>query len=165
MVIREATIENSAGIAKVGVDTWRATYRGIMADGYLDGLSYERSTHAWQHRLTEHPAFTYVALTDIGEIIGYAHAGPERDGEPGYTGELYALYVLQEHQGNGAGKALLQRVARKFAGDGVKGMIIWVLSANPCRGFYEHIGGRFLRAKVVNIGGRDLEESAYGWEV
>ncbi|MCX6344936.1 MAG: hypothetical protein NT018_07660 [Armatimonadetes bacterium] len=44
MQIRKATIEDAAGIAKVGVDTWRNAYCGIISDEYLDGLNYERST-------------------------------------------------------------------------------------------------------------------------
>jgi len=165
MIIQEATIEDAAGMAKVGVDTWRATYGGIMADEYLDSLSYERSAQSWIRRLSEDPGFTYVALSDANEIVGYAHAGPERDGDQDYTGELYAIYVLREHHGEGIGKMLVQTVAERFAEDGIKGMIIWVLSANPSRGFYERIGGRFLRTKMVDIGGRELEESAYGWRL
>lgn len=42
-IIREAQIADAPAIARVGVDTWRSTYCGIMADDYLDDLSYEKS--------------------------------------------------------------------------------------------------------------------------
>ncbi|MCE5322301.1 GNAT family N-acetyltransferase [bacterium] len=164
MLIRNATIEDAAGIARVAIDTWRTAYRGLMDDEYLDNTSYERSEQGWQRGLAEKNCFTFVATDDDGRIIGFAHAGPERDGDPTYKCELYALYVLQEYQGRGIGKALFDKVAERFTSDGTGGMIIWVLTENKSRMFYEHINGRFIRRKTLTIGGRELEASAYGWD-
>ncbi|WP_274651023.1 hypothetical protein [Paenibacillus humicola] len=44
-------------------------------------------------------------------------------------------------------------------------MLIWVLSENPNRYFYEALGGRFIREKEIEIGGTKLKESAYGWKL
>ncbi|MXY45544.1 MAG: GNAT family N-acetyltransferase, partial [Chloroflexi bacterium] len=41
-----------------------------------------------------------------GAIVGFAHAGPEREGETGYDAELYAIYLLQRHQSRGVGRRL-----------------------------------------------------------
>jgi hypothetical protein len=38
-----------------------------------------------------------------------------------------------------------------------------VLKNNPACGFYEWLGGQFLREKQIKIGGADLLEVAYGW--
>jgi hypothetical protein len=43
-------------------------------------------------------------------------------------------------------------------------MLVWVLADNPARGFYERLGGRYLRQKPIEIGGIDLFEAAYGWD-
>jgi len=161
--IRSAITSDAPGLAIVGVDTWRNTYRGIMADEYLDNLSYERSETGWRERVADDRCFTYVAEDDSGSIVGYAHAGSERDGNPVYPGELYALYVQKESQGTGIGKELVRVVAERFVKNGIKSMIIWVLAANPSRGFYERLGGQMLKTKTVGIGGRQLEEIAYGW--
>lgn len=40
MRIRKAEVNDSKSIAKVNIDVWRTTYRGIMPDGDLDNLSY-----------------------------------------------------------------------------------------------------------------------------
>ncbi|MEN6356594.1 MAG: GNAT family N-acetyltransferase [Armatimonadota bacterium] len=165
MLIRPATIEDAASIAKVGVDTWRSAYRGLVDDDHLDNLSYERSEVRWKIGLAEENCFTFVAVGDDGSIIGFAHAGPERDGDPIHKGELYAIYVLQEYQGRGIGKALFDKVAERFMADGTEGMVIWVLTENKSRWFYEHINGRFIRRKTLTIGGRELEASAYGWNI
>jgi hypothetical protein len=41
MVIRKADIKDIPGIAKVHVDSWRTTYKGIVPETFLDSLSYE----------------------------------------------------------------------------------------------------------------------------
>jgi len=41
LVIREATVEDSAEIARVQVDTWRTTYRGIVPQSFLDEMAYD----------------------------------------------------------------------------------------------------------------------------
>jgi GNAT superfamily N-acetyltransferase len=163
--IRTATIDDAAGIAKVGVDTWRTAYRGLVDDDYLNNLCYERSENKWKTGLTEENRFTFVAADNDGQIVGFAHAGPERDGDPTYKGELYALYVLSEHQGKGISKTLFDRVTERFKAKDIHGMIIWTLSDNKSRGFYEHLNGRFLRNKTLIIGGRELEAAGYGWDI
>jgi hypothetical protein len=42
-------------------------------------------------------------------------------------------------------------------------MLVWVFAANPCRAFYEALGGRYVREQEITIGGAQLREVAYGW--
>lgn len=42
MQIRKATINDAEGIAKVHVDSWRTTYKGIIPDEFLYNLSYKK---------------------------------------------------------------------------------------------------------------------------
>ena len=42
--VREATVADSAGIARVRIETWRAAYRGLVPQEVLDRLSVERET-------------------------------------------------------------------------------------------------------------------------
>jgi hypothetical protein len=41
--IREATLADAEGVARVHVDTWRSAYKEMVPDSYLDGLNYEDS--------------------------------------------------------------------------------------------------------------------------
>ena len=43
-------------------------------------------------------------------------------------------------------------------------MLVWVLTENPSRAFYERMGGRFVREAPVTICGAPLVEVAYGWD-
>jgi hypothetical protein len=42
-------------------------------------------------------------------------------------------------------------------------MLVWVLRDNPSRGFYEALGGEYVREQAITIGGANLIELAYGW--
>ena len=167
MRIREAQYEDAEGIGIVHVDTWRFTYRGIVPDSYLDSLSHESAALKWQERLTnrELMRFHLVAETDDGRIAGIAEGGLNDDEHyPEYEGQVYTLYILKEYQGNGVGRMLMDAVIERFLRVGIDDMLVWVVSKNPSRGFYERLGGRFLGTSTLHIHGADVEESAYGWE-
>lgn len=46
--IRGATVADAEGIAHIHVASWRSTYRGIMPDALLAGLSMERRAANWR---------------------------------------------------------------------------------------------------------------------
>ncbi|MFK4392310.1 hypothetical protein ABH916_004238 [Peribacillus frigoritolerans] len=52
MLIREASLADAEGIAKVHVDCWRTTYKDIMASDFLDKLSYEKRKDIWIKNIT-----------------------------------------------------------------------------------------------------------------
>jgi L-amino acid N-acyltransferase YncA len=165
MKIREARVEDAASIAKVHVDSWRTTYRGIIANTYLEALSYEDRERFWHSLLerTERTTLVYVAEDDDGEIIGFASGGPEHESSQPYKGEVYAIYILREAQKRGIGRQLVTAIVQRLLLQGIESMIIWVLSNNPSRAFYEKLGGQFVQEKPIEIGGVKLREVAYGW--
>jgi ribosomal protein S18 acetylase RimI-like enzyme len=165
--IRPARLEDAPGIAKVHVDSWRSTYKGLIADEFLAALSYERRTQIWSQSLTDpqNIGFLYVAETRPGEIIGFVSAGPEQEGDPIYRGELYAIYLLEQAQGQGLGRKLIFTAMCELCELGFSSMLLWVLKDNlPSRKFYEAVGGEYLREKPIEIGSQVLIEVAYGWK-
>jgi GNAT superfamily N-acetyltransferase len=164
--VRRARATDGAGIARVHVDSWRTTYRGIVPDDYLAHRSYERQGQLWTQSLQsdapDHGIF--VAEDSGGEIVGFADGGPERSGDPVYRGELYAIYLLAASQRRGIGRRLFGAVAEHLAGQGIDRMLVWVLALNPFRHFYEVLGGRLLRSQTIEVGDVALEEVAYGWD-
>jgi ribosomal protein S18 acetylase RimI-like enzyme len=164
VTFRAATPEDAAGIARVQVVTWRHAYKGIVADATLAAMSVERSTANWQRGLSRPESVGLVALVDDA-VVGFAVGGLQRDETlPDYDGELYALYVLPQHQGRGIGRELVRQFAAALHEAEYKAMVIWVLKDNVAgRAFYERIGGRYLREKPILIGEQTLQEVAYGW--
>ncbi len=107
--------------------------------------------------------FVFVATDTENNVVGFVNRGLERTHDPVYTAELYAFYLFEAQQGRGYGKALMRATMEKFVEQGHDAMLLWVLSMNPARGFYETVGGQYLKTKPIEIGGETLEEVAYGW--
>lgn len=163
--IRVAKPEDAAAIARVRVDSWRTTYRGVLPGDYLDGLSYEENTRNWKHILagTGRHNFAYVAEDPAGKVVGFVLGGIERTNNPSYTGEIYAIYLLHSHQRMGIGRALIRAIMRRLVQEGMYSLLIWVLSQNPARAFYAALGGKPLYEKNIVIGSSTFKEVAYVW--
>jgi GNAT superfamily N-acetyltransferase len=166
MRVRLAQEADAAGIARVHVDTWRSAYAGLLPDKLLASLSYERRENYWRSLLADanRPEFVYVAENEDGQIVGFVSGGPERSGDALYKGELYAIYVLAEHQGRGTGRQLVRANCQRLIEQGLTSMLLWVLDTNPWRAFYDALGGKPVREKQETIGDATLTEVGYGWE-
>lgn len=162
MEIREAVIGDEKGIARVHVDSWRTTYKGIVSDDFLDQLSVEQRTENWRRGIGNNSL--YVAVEN-GEIVGFATGGKERTGNYPADSELFAIYLLQKVQGNGIGKQLMQAVARDLKEQGLTEMLVWVLDLNPSKVFYETVGGKQIGETMIEIGGESFKEIAYVWDL
>lgn len=165
MRIRQAQVEDAAGITKVHVDTWRTTYAGIVPNEHLANLSYKKREEAWARGLSnsESGMFYFVAEDAAEHIAGFVNGGPERTGDPVYMAELYAIYILKAFQGYGLGRRLVHALAEQLLKAGMQSMLLWVLADNPSCHFYEALGGKRVKSKFETVGGATLEEVAYGW--
>lgn len=163
--MRRAQLHDAAAIARVHVDTWRSTYRSIVPDERLDGMSYERAQKLWEERISgpDKRNAVFVAEDDGGSVVGFADCGAAREDAGDYESELYAIYVNQSMQREGLGKRLVLSVVQYLKARGFDSMLIWVLAHNRYRRFYESIGGTRVRTREVNIGGKTLPELGYGW--
>ncbi len=162
--VRRATPEDAASLAAVEVTSWRAAYRGLMPDGFLDELSEVEKTVDWRQSLLTHGPSgrkrVCVAVGDAG-IMGFVRVGPV--GNEGKVGLIYLLYVLPEHWGRGMGTALMRAGLDELRDLGKSEAILWELRDNlRARRFYEGLGwapdGRTSREEY---GGCTLEVLSY----
>ncbi|MGD6857652.1 N-acetyltransferase family protein [Bacillus infantis] len=161
--IRKADLTDTKGIAKVHVESWKTTYVNIVPEEYLNNLTYESWEQIWINNISN--GSVYVAQNNEGEIVGFSSGGKERSGKySGFDGELYAIYILKEYQGQGIGKALVKPIIDDIKGMGLNSMLVLVLKDNISRLFYEALGGQKIDAVEVQIAGRKLSELVYGWE-
>ena len=162
-MVRPATVDDALEIARVHVASWRSAYKELLPGDFLDSLSEREYTERWTRFIDRGSSRVYVVEHD-GELIGFASGGRERAGETGYTGELYAIYILDAFQRHGYGRELVKAVVTGLREMGLDDMIIWVLRDNqPARLFYERLGGVYVRAQPITIGSATLEEVSYGW--
>ena len=165
VLIRRAEVDDAAGIARVRVESWRVAYKGILPDLYLDAIDPGEWSE-WQRRnmAIRSEGMVYFVADVEGQVIGFAEGGPNREDDPDHAGELYAIYLLPEHQRRGTGLNLMVATAQWLIGAGMNSMILWVLAENhPARRFYEALGGQYVRERQSQIGGSSLPEVSYGW--
>lgn len=162
--VRSASIEDAADVARVHVDTWRSAYRDILPAEFLARLSYDRSAQWWTSVISEPSPHSCLWILDEGsKPVGFAFAGENRSPDLPYDGELQAIYVLAEHQGNGGGRLLFDAVRGSLRDAGLRSMLLWVLENNPSRSFYERLGGIVVGRKPDTVGDSPVTLIAYGW--
>lgn len=141
--IRAATPADARAIAEVHVASWRATYRGLLPDAYLDRLSVDER-EAQRREVLEDPASEWGTLVaeEDGRVIGFAAFGPSRDDDaPPGTGEIPAIYLAPEVVGTGVGRDLFAEATAGLRKAGFERATLWVLEANErARRFYERAG-------------------------
>jgi ribosomal protein S18 acetylase RimI-like enzyme len=166
MKIRKAALSDAEEIARVHVDSWRCAYRGFVPASILDELSYEQKARQWEKTLCAmaHQEFVYVAENAAQQIVGFASGGPAlfKDNSL-YRGELFTLYILDDYQRQGLGQRLFLQVVECLLQLELPSMLIWVLTENPARRFYEKLGGELVATGSYQIQGIELPQVAYGW--
>lgn len=168
MNIREAQIEDCDAIARVCVDTWRTAYQGLIKDDYLEQMSYSRFSKSYQELLSGamDGKLLLVAVNTADQVVGFILGGPERKGHPHYSGEIYALYVKEDCQGQGIGSGLFRSAVDWLKLRGHRSFMLWMLSGNRYHGFYQQHGGTCLGPQVFPDfpePGDSIELIAYGW--
>lgn len=137
------------GRALVHYAAWREAYAGIMPEAVLEAHTLERCRKS---ALRGSSSNTFVALDreDGDRVVGFAvlsHFAREFVSVP-EAGEIVALYVLEEYQGLGLGRQLLERCLAWLPRSRVA---LFVLEGNEkAVGFYEHMGFRPTGHKFVN---------------
>jgi len=139
VVIRAGSTADAAQVAAVQREGWFAAYEGIIPGEIIDrvtapddGARVRQSfrTRPWQRMIVA------MASGANAGVIGYASFGAD-----GRVAELYALYVRPAWWSTGTGRALMERVLARSAGNGYSAITLWVLRDNRrARRFYERAG-------------------------
>ena len=162
--VRLAVPDDASVIARIYVDTWRSIYAGSIPDKVLTRMSHARQSSAWRHEIGVRSG-RWVLVAELPEdgIVGFVGLGANRFGPTSYDGEIQTLYVMDDFQGRGVGRTLLGAGFRHLEEKGFRTAVVWVLSANPARFFYEAMGGRRIAERNECLWGTTLAETAYGW--
>jgi GNAT superfamily N-acetyltransferase len=138
IAVRQARAEDAKAMARIHVQSWQETYRGLMADEILDRPGFvELRERFWANALgDERYSANRVAVAERGgETVGIAMAGPAEDPDAHWPVQLFVLYVLAADHGTGAGGGLLAAVI------GNDHAALWVADPNPrAQAFYRKHG-------------------------
>jgi L-amino acid N-acyltransferase YncA len=163
--IRDAQATDATAIARVHVASWRSTYAGMLPTQYLAGMSLRGAEARWRGSLPDRGAGcgTVVAVEEDGAVVGFSSYGPQRRGIDGFAGEVYALYLHDDAKGQGTGRLLMAASAERMLAGGTRSALVWCLSTNPTRWFYERLGGVRVADRPGRFAGTAILEVAYGW--
>ncbi|HEY0461108.1 MAG TPA: 3-deoxy-manno-octulosonate cytidylyltransferase [Pyrinomonadaceae bacterium] len=162
-IYRRAAIEDVPQAARVHVESWQKSFRGIAPPEFLDAMSVEKRKTAFGERFFDEDYRMFVAESETGEIIGFADFGEARRDFAGYETELFAIYLLPEFQGKGIGARLFETGVRDLAARGFKSMFLEALKDSPYRNFYEKMGGKIIGESIHKLADKNFETVFYGW--
>lgn len=129
--VRAATEHDAARLAEVHIAAWRATYRGIMTDDYLDGLDVGRASSAWRRNILEPREGTHHLVVQSGDdVVGFAILGPATGDSDLGTGQLHAINVHPDNWAQGVGSVLFAAAEEKFIELGYGRAFLWVEKSN-----------------------------------
>ncbi|WP_293694225.1 GNAT family N-acetyltransferase [uncultured Agrococcus sp.] len=155
VTVRDALPEDAADMARVHVESWRATYRGIISDEVLDAPDFVSRRATFWRTVLEDPRFaSYNAAVAVveGRIVGIALVGGAADDEAESRLQLFVLYVDVDFHGTGTGSDLLAAVLPAAAT-----AVLWVADPNPrAQAFYRKQGFRATGEAKDDDGVREI---------
>jgi GNAT superfamily N-acetyltransferase len=165
ITVRRAAAGDAPAIARVRVESWGTTYRGMIPDAYLDAMQVEASVALWDRVLTSGPNTTSVFVAEHAtDIVGFACGTMLKVPKHDLDAELAAVYLRREYQRAGLGRRLVGAVVGAQREHGATGLLTWVIAGNrAARKFYEGLGGELVVEQPFQWDGMDLVEAGYGW--
>ncbi|WP_435359209.1 GNAT family N-acetyltransferase [Haloarchaeobius sp. DFWS5] len=158
VTLRDATRADAEAIQRVARDSCHAVYDSIFGSDRTTEI-----VETWYAPETlvsddidpdERPFF--VAEVD-GRVVGFVEGIPDEDGQ---TANLYRIYIVPDHWGDGVGGALLDRLESVFAARGFDRLLVSVLADNETGvGFYEAVG--FEHVETVRDEQFDVKRAKY----
>lgn len=162
--IRKREIRDCKGIAHVVTLSWNETYKGIVPDYFLKALknNEKQRTQMLIDDFDINDNNQYV-LEINNEIVGFINYGKSSDKQFLNCGEIKAIYVIKKYKGKGFGRKLVEKAIKEMKQLGYDKMIVACLKGNTSNGFYEHIGGKYIKDGLYKR--LNLPENIYYYEI
>jgi GNAT superfamily N-acetyltransferase len=146
---REAVPADIALIRKLTLAVWPQTYSDILSTeqvNYMLEMMYSASSLQHQINIQQH---RFVIACDDDEPVGFASWSLTPDKK---VCRLHKIYVLQNQQGKGTGKKLMEHIleATRYAGASI--LVLNVNRHNKAKAFYSRLGFTVLREEDIDIG-------------
>ena len=165
MSIRPGTAADLETFATLHAASWRAAYRGIMRDPFLDGSLVENRRADWAVKMAvaNVDEWGLFLATEGDAALGFACAIPVRNSQWGAF--LDNLHLHPDARGRGLGAELMSAVARWVLARGDTALHLLVYEPNAAaRRFYARQGGREVeRIAVRSPDGTVIPEVRVAW--
>ncbi len=162
--IRPATEDDVPQIAKVHVESWQRSFKGIAPDDYLNSMSVDRRREVFAERLSNPTYKLLVADEADNGVVGFIDFGTPDFENYGFDARIFSFYLLPEFQRRGVGRRLFETCFKSMAGNGYASMCLDTLEMSPYRKFYEKNGGSVVAHDSHKLGDIEYATVIYGWE-
>ncbi|EMA37857.1 GNAT family N-acetyltransferase [Halobiforma nitratireducens] len=160
MEIRPATVDDREAIREVARDTWHDTYEELDDDTVDETIDDWYGEDVLERALSAAGTALLVAETDDG-IVGFTHGVVHGD-----EGDVLRMYVHPDHQRDGVGTALHERLRDDLEDFNMNRMRAIDFASNEGgRAFYEGLGFEKTGEGDVEIGGEKRDEVVYTLEL
>lgn len=159
---RKCEAEDAGLISHINATSWRKSYRGIIAQHYLDRLPDEYwvpSIRSW----LQDGRFEGVLVYDGKHPVGCCIYGRGRDESHDTWGEIVSLYMLPEASRKGLGGQLLAYCMDQMRREGYTRFYLWAIDGNKAaEQFYEKHGFHVSTDSVsYSIGSAPVRDLRY----
>jgi ribosomal protein S18 acetylase RimI-like enzyme len=144
--IRDAGPADLPAIAELHATSWRAAYRGLLPDAFLDGPVVANRKAHWAGMIERMaPSDLLLVAEQARVLIGFiaVWTSEPRGCEPGFDLLIDNLHVRPDLRGGRIGEHLMRAVARRLRGRASARACLWLIDGNaPAHRFYRRLGGR-----------------------
>ena len=166
--IRKVLVEEAREYAICHATCWRAAYKGIIPDEYLNNMlsDMDQVVEIRKQSISEASGDEYCCITLDGKMIGKLGYSKCRDEDKIDAGEIHAIYLYPDYWDKGYGRQIMEYTLDKLKAMGFGEVVIWVLEENMrARMFYEKFGFKFDGTAKEIIIGKPLIEFRYVLEL
>lgn len=164
MKIRAATVDDSAQLAYIQVESYRSTYGHVWPAEFMAQITLDDQTQDWIDLLSSGETTDLIYVAEDGAVVGYGIGRIVENGPA--ASEIVAVHILKEWQGQGVGGQLVKVLALRLREEGCTSTMAWVLDSNTrSRVICEHVGGRLDTSKQSQVGENEfITEVSYIWD-
>ena len=139
--IRKADSGQAGIFAEILCKSWHSAYSGIIPKDILAKFTdIETRRKALEKWMSGGEAVYLLAYCD-NIPCGACCIGASREADQPKSGEIVAIYLLEEYWGCGIGGVLMQAALEELKAMGLERALLWVLERNVrARRFYEKCG-------------------------
>lgn len=161
MVIRDAVDNDIDNIAKLYISNWKETYKGLLSEDYLDGLTQEYGVKKWLKYFKEGSRI-FVAYEE-NEFLGFVACKKDDDEE--HYWYLDSLHVTKASRGKGIGTKLIYKVGQYALKHGYKCMSICIVKGNDnAKMIYEKLGAVHYKDFIDDFGNTKSNSEKLVWK-
>lgn len=143
--IKKATVADIPLIRELTFRVWPQTYASILTQGQIDYmLEMMYSESSLKKQMTE-DGCRFIIVYEDGGPVGFASYSEE---EP-QRWKLNKIYILQNQQGKGTGKFVINYVIDEIKKQNASSLFLQVNLNNKAKIFYEKLG--FNEAGFINL--------------